>query len=193
MPSAERVLSHSELVYAPGERALAADLFRAIGCRVLDPRTDECPLELGPAAEPYLVIFVDPKATDLFDNVLYASEVPAEQWAFEQALRAAMERGELRRTFGAFAESFRRFPQGLTHLGIGVTEAQLERAVKSIAETPELAKRVEVAGPYRPGEPGAVDPRVIQAFLRTDIVSSGLLCAGQQLELQVRVDRPRSG
>ena len=192
MAALQRVLSHSEMVYAPGERALARDLFRAIGCRVLDPQTDECPPELGPAAAPYLVIFVDPQGTDLFDNILYASEVPAEQWAFEQALRGAMAKGELSRTFGAFSESFRKFPQGLTHLGIGVTEPQLERAVAAIAGTPELAKRVEVAGPYRPGGPGAVDPRVIQAFLRTDIVSGGLLCAGQQIELQVRVDRPRA-
>jgi hypothetical protein len=191
MASPQRVLSHTEMVYAPGERALARDFFRAIGCRVLDPQTDECPEGLGPAAEPYLVIFVDPEDRDLFDNVLYASEVPAEQWAFEQALRGAMQAGELSRTFGAFAESFRRFPQGITHLGLGVTEPQLERAVRTIAETPELAKRVEVAGPYRPGGPGAVDPRVIQAFLRTDIVSGSLLCAGQQIELQVRIDRPR--
>jgi len=193
MPSLERVLSHSEMVYAPGERALARDLFRAIGCRVLDPQTDECPPELGPAAAPYLVIFVDPAGTDLFDNVLYASEVPPEQWAFEQVLRGEMRRGgELARTWNAFAESYRRFPQGLTHLGIGVTEPQLERAVATIANTPELAKRVDVTGPYRPGGPGAVDPRVIQAFLRTDIVSGNLLCAGQQIELQVRVDRPRA-
>ena len=192
MPKLERVLSHSEMVYAPGERGLAAGLFRAIGCRVLDPQTDECPPELGPAAAPYLVIFVDPNGTDLFDNVLYASEVPAEQWAFEQALRAELGRdGELGRRHGAIAESFRRFPQGLTHLGIGVTEPQLERAVDAIRNTPELAKRVEVAGPYRPGGPGAVDPRVIQAFLRTDIVSGSLLCAGQHIELQVRIDAPR--
>jgi hypothetical protein len=124
--------------------------------------------------------------------VLYASEVPAEQWAFEQVLRGEMRRGgELARSYGAFAECFRKFPQGLTHLGIGVTEPQLERAVQTIAATPELAARVEVAGPYRPGGPGAVDPRVIQAFLRTDIVSGSLLCAGQQIELQVRIDRPR--
>jgi hypothetical protein len=41
---------------------------------------------------------------------------------------------------------------------------------------------------FRPGDPGSVDPRVIQAFLRTDIVSTSLLTAGQQIELQVRLD-----
>ena len=40
----------------------------------------------------------------------------------------------------------------------------------------------------RPGEPGSVDPRVIQGFIRTDIVSSGFLLAGQQIELQARLD-----
>jgi hypothetical protein len=47
---------------------------------------------------------------------------------------------------------------------------------------------VQVTGVYRPGDPGSVDPRVIQAFLRTDVVSTGLLLAGQQIELQVRLD-----
>ena len=145
-----------------------------------------------PAADPYLVIFVDPAATDLFDNVLYASEVPREQWAFEQALRRELRSGgEIAQGLAAYAESFRKFPQGFTHLGLGVSEPQLERALKTIRETPALASRVDVVGPYRPGEPGAVDPRVIQAFLRTDIVSASLLCAGQHIELQVRVDRPR--
>ena len=29
-----RLLNHGEMFYAPGERALARELFRAIGCRV---------------------------------------------------------------------------------------------------------------------------------------------------------------
>jgi len=92
-----RLLNHSEVFHAPGDRALARELFRATG--------------------PYLITFVDPKSTDLIDNVMYAPEV-------------------------------------------------------------------EPAGPVRPGEPGSVDPRVIQGFIRTDIVSSGFLLAGQQIELQ---------
>jgi hypothetical protein len=51
-----------------------------------------------------------------------------------------------------------------------------------------LQEWVRVAGPFRPGDPGSVDPRVIQAFIRTDIVSANLLAGEQQIELQVRLD-----
>ena len=90
------------MFYAPGDRALARDLFRAIGCRVLDPQEDAGPADLGAAAGPYLVVFVDPESTDLIDNVMYASEVAPEQWALRAgAARAPRVRcgpaGELRR------------------------------------------------------------------------------------------------
>ena len=46
-----RLLNHSEVFYAPGDRALARELFRAIGCRVLDPQEEEGPPDLGAAAD----------------------------------------------------------------------------------------------------------------------------------------------
>src|SRR4051812_33925299 len=82
-----RLLNHAETVYAPGDRAAARELFRAIGCRVLDPQEEDGPSDLGEAAWPYLIVFVDPESTDLIDNVLYSSEVQPEQWALEQVLR----------------------------------------------------------------------------------------------------------
>ena len=38
-----RLLNHNELIYAPGDRGLARDLFRALGCRVLDPQEETGP------------------------------------------------------------------------------------------------------------------------------------------------------
>ena len=66
-----KMLSHLELIYAPGERALARTLLRALGFRVLDPQTDPIPANLGPAAAPYLIVYLDPRSDDVFDNVLY--------------------------------------------------------------------------------------------------------------------------
>lgn len=186
---ASRLLNHAEMFYAPGDRGLARDLFRAIGCRVLDPQEDAGPADLGAAAGPYLVVFVDPESRDLIDNVMYASQVAPEQWAFEQQLRArlASDAG-LRASFDAYHASFVRHPQGMTHIGVAMDEPQLEAALARLASHREFEGRLAVTGVFRPGDPGCVDPRVIQAFLRTDILSTGLLCAGQQIELQVRLD-----
>ena len=184
-----RLLNHTEMFYAPGDRALARELFRAIGCRVLDPQEEAGPDDLGAAAGPYLIVFVDPDSTDLIDNVLYASEVEPAQWEFEQQLQArlASDAG-LQASFDAFNASFVRYPQGMTHFGVAMNEQQLDAALDRIANTPEFAGRLQVTGVFRPGDPGSVDPRVIQGFLRTDIVSTGLLTAGQQIELRVRLD-----
>jgi hypothetical protein len=184
-----RLLNHSELFYAPGDRALARALFRAIGCRVLDPQEEEAPSDLGPAGNPYLIIFVDPTSTDLIDNVMYASEVEPAQWQLEQALRERIAKDEsLQARYADYRACFARYPQGMTHLGVAMDEQQIDAALERVAAAPEFKGRLEIAGPFRPGEPGSVDPRVIQGFIRTDIVSSGFLLAGQQIELQARLD-----
>jgi hypothetical protein len=184
-----RLLNHNELIYAPGDRGLARDLFRALGCRVLDPQEETGPGDLGPAAGPYLIIFVQPDSDDLIDNVMYASEATPAQWAFERLLRNHIDGDEeLTEARKAFLAQFSVTPYAMTHFGIAMNEAQQEAALERIAANPELRKRVRVAGPFRPGDPGSVDPRVIQAFIRTDIVSANLLAGEQQIELQVRLD-----
>ena len=185
----QRILNHTEMVYAPGDRTLARELFRAIGCRVLDPQEEDGPDDLGAAAGPYLIVFVEPDSTDLIDNVLYASEVPPAQWELETQLRARLDTDDsLRTSYDAFNASFESYPQGMTHFGVAMNEQQLDAALERIAATPAFDGRLKVTGVYRPGDPGSVDPRVIQAFIRTDIVSTSLLTAGQQIELQVRLD-----
>lgn len=183
-----RFLNHTEVIYAPGDRALAKDLFRAIGCRVLDPQEEAGPPELGPAAGPYLIIFVDPDATDLIDNVMYASEVTPAQWGFEQELRRQLaEQPQLGEARGQYIDMFTAIPQAMTHFGMAMPEAELEATLDRLRSNPALVERVNISGPYRPGDPGSVDPRVVQAFLHTDIISSNVLAIGQQIELQARV------
>ena len=95
------------------------------GCRVLDPQEETGPGDLGPAAGPYLIIFVQPDSDDLIDNVMYASEATPAQWAFERLLRNHIdgdeELTEARKTFLA---QFSVTPYAMTHFGIAMNEAQ---------------------------------------------------------------------
>jgi len=185
-----KMLSHLELIHAPGERALAAKLLRALGFRVLDPQTDPIPANLGPAAAPYLIVYLDPRSDDVFDNVFYVSEVSAPQRRFEEALRERLAAdGELARLHEGLREAYAQMPQGMTHIGVGFATAdEIEQVCERIAREPELEGRVVVSPVYRPGGPGSLDDRVVQAFVYTDVVATGLLCAGQQIELQLRID-----
>lgn len=187
-PSA-KLLSHCELVYGPGDRELAATLLRAIGFRVLDPRKDPIPGNLGPAADPYLIVYLDPKGDDVFDNVLYCSEACGEQQRFESALRARMAQdAELAGLHRELCDAFVKLPQGMTHIGVGyASPREVEEALARVAAEPALRGRVRTTKVYRPGEEGSLDERVVQGFVYTDVLSTGLLCAGQQIELQYQV------
>ena len=186
-----KLLNHGEFVSAPGARDLVARFFRALGCRVLDPQTDPLPENLGPAAAPYLIIYLDDGDEDVIDNVFYASEVTPVQWEFEQCLREHLA-GEsaLAKAARAFRENFAHVPQAMTHLGIAFPSVEeLEAAVDRIAADPEVADRVQLSKIFRPGEPGSLDDRVVQTFAHTDLCSTGVITTGQQFELQVRLDR----
>ena len=185
-----RLLNHLELVYAPGERGLARRLLEGLGFRVVDPQCDPIPENLGPAAGPYLIVYLDPANDDVIDNVLYASEVREDQWRFESALRERIEADEaLAKRHEALRAAYTGMPQAMTHFGVAYPSAgEIETVVTCLAETPELEGRISLSPVYAPGGPGSVDDRVVQAFVYTDVVSMGLLCAGQQIELQVRLD-----
>ena len=185
-----RLLNHVEFVYAPGERELAKRLFRALGCRVVDPQEDDAPEELGPAAGPYLIVYLDSADPDPFDNVFYASEVTPVQWAFEERLKETLSSDtKLAEAHAALRGNYPRFPQAMTHLGLAFPNVtEVEAALERLRGEEALAGRAHISPLYRPGEESSVDERVVQAFVHTDIGSSGLLSIGQQFELQVRVD-----
>jgi len=185
-----RLLNHVELSYAPGERPLARQLFEGLGCRVLDPQTDPIPSNLGPAAAPFLIIYVDPGDDDVIDNVLYASEAREDQWRFEQALHARMaEDDELSTLHKGLRGAYTGMPQAMTHFGIAYPSGEeIDQAMARLSASPDLEGRITLSDVYRPGGPGSVDDRVVQGFVYTDIVSVGLLCGGQQIELQARLD-----
>ena len=185
-----RMLNHVELVYAPGERPLARCLLEGLGFRVYDPQTESTPGELGEEASAYMVVYLDSDAEDVFDNVLYVSEVTENQWRRECLLRDRIAKDEeLASAHRNLREAFVREPQAMTHFGVAYPSLEEVEAVRSrITNTPELEGRVTLSSLYKPGEPGAADAPLAQSFLHTDVFTTGLLCAGQQIELQVRLD-----
>ena len=185
-----RLLNHAEFVYAPGDRDLTSRLFEALGCRVVDPQRGASPDNLGPAASPYLIIYLDRGDDDVIDNVFYASEVTPVQWRFELALRDQLASdAPLAAAARTQREQFAKTPHAMTHLGLAFPSvSELEAAVDTIARDAALAARIQRSKIYRPGEPDSADDRVVQAFLHTDICSNHLLTTGQQFELQVRLD-----
>jgi hypothetical protein len=162
-----RPLNHAELVHRPGERELTRRALEALGCEVRDGTTG-------------VWIFGD--------DVFLVSEVTAEQWAFEEWLgrRIGDEPGA---PYAEFIQQLAVQPQRYHHFGIGfATLAAWEEAVERIRRLPDtdpaLGERLEVAAVFRPGDPGAFGDDFVQAFVRTDIFSVGLLTLGQTIELQ---------
>jgi hypothetical protein len=171
-------LNHVEMVYRPGERALAGRVFELLGMKVLD------------RGGIWMTALVDPEVADFSNNACYASEVTPEQWALEQTLATAIDRtgdavGERAR---AYLERLRKEPQRSFHFGIRFLarddfEAALDR-VRAAHDDPELDGRVTLSAVCHPDGPGAYAPNMIQAFVRTDVVAAGLLAFGQHVELQ---------
>ena len=167
----ERSITHVETVYRPGERELAKQVFELLGFRVLD------------RGGTFFTAMVEPEQTNGSVNACYSSEVTAEQWALES---------ELQRQAGDAVERFRTgrrtVPQRSFHFGFRVGEqgqqdALVER-VRAAGEAGDLAGRVGVDGVFRPGDPGALAPNMVQAFVWTDVIASGLLTLGQYVEIQ---------
>lgn len=166
-----RTITHVEFLYGAGERELAKEVFTVLGCRVRDQ---------GGA---FFTAFVEPSENDSANNVFYASEATDEQQEFERRLRATAGDAST-----AFAHARRAIPQRAFHCGFRVPDeaaldALLER-VRTAAASGPLAGRIDVAGVYRPGQPGAIAPNMVQAFIWTDVIATGLLTLGQIIEAQ---------
>ncbi len=177
-----RFLNHAELVYRPGERKLVPRVFEALGCIAVE------------TGGPYLVIQIDPSQGDLINNVLYASEVSAEQWEFETLLQQELGRS---REFAAAHRAYDSLraaqPQRTTHFGIRMASVtELEQTLERVGslKDPELEGRLEISGVFRPGDPGALSDALIQAFVRTDVCACGLISFGQLIELQAQLPSP---
>jgi hypothetical protein len=175
-----KALNHVELVYPPGERALARAVFELLGCDIHD------------SGGPFLSGKIASGQADLVNNVMYASEVTPEQWALEQALRASLDGGVLEAPGSTYIDNQRSHPQRSCHFGIRYPTAEeldatLDRIEHVEEHAPELTGRITVSGVFRPGDPGSYTDTMTQAFVRTDVIASGLLAFGQHIELQWQV------
>jgi hypothetical protein len=171
-------LNHVELVYRPGERALAARLFELLGFRVMD------------TGGTFLSAFIDAGTSDFLNNALYASEVTPEQWTLDRALLDDFDRDDRVGTAArAYLDRLANEPQRSFHFGIRYPDLEQLEATLAAIETAgrddsELGGRVSVSGVFRPGDPGAYTDLMVQAFVKTDVVAAGLLALGQHVELQ---------
>ncbi|MFI1379965.1 hypothetical protein [Embleya sp. NPDC020886] len=172
-----RRISHVELLHRPGERAQARRVLELLGCRVLD------------RGGHFFSAFVEPAVSDYRANVLYASEVTPEQWAFEQQLGVASAEGPLARAQASWMAHMRANPQYSYHFGLRLPSEQVLDAALARVEAAgrpggDLAGRIEVVSVFRPGDPDAATDTMVQAFVRTDVVACGLIALGQHIELQ---------
>ncbi len=148
-----RQLNHVEMVYRPGERALAARVFELLGMRVADHGGE------------WFFSLIDPAVADVANNACYASQVTPEQWALEQALEATIdepsddELGSVARTYLARlrAEPQRSFHFGIRYFAREDFDATLER-VRAAESDAELAGRVALIGVFHPDDPGTLAP-----------------------------------
>jgi hypothetical protein len=177
-------LNHVEMVYRPGERALAGRVFELLGMRVLD------------RGGTWMTGLVDPDVADFSNNACYASEVTPEQWALEQTLADAVDGSDdaVGASVRAYLDRLRTEPQRSFHFGIRFHsrddfDATLER-IRAADADPELAGRIAVSAVFHPDDPGAAAPNMIQAFVRTDVVAAGVLAFGQHVELQWHLPKP---
>lgn len=191
-----RALSHVALNVDRGEGPLAARFLTAIGLQV----TDNGPSLLG---DPWYTAVVDPAtyAGDLEHLGFFVVPASDAQRAVEAAIyeRLAEERHAL------LAEK-RRKPDSNGHVALRYRAVEdVEEALGRIRADDDLAERIEVLT-FRPAEPAPeVAARLsasavfagaapvgylrtgVQAFLLTDIVSTGLLSLGQGFELSAEL------
>jgi hypothetical protein len=172
--------NHVEMVHRPGEAHLVRKLLSLLG--------------FEPVTSPAL--FAGVTWTSTPDKILWVSEVTAEQWAFEQWLQGQLKESGTAES-RAYAENLKVQPQKYSHFGLGQTslaqwESVVARLREAAANDPELKGRISLPLVARPEDKGSVcddtggkiGRTLYQAFLRTDLISTGLLTLGQAIEIQ---------
>lgn len=164
----ERRITHVELLHAPGERALAARVFELLGCTVSD------------SGRHWFSAFVDSNLTDYANNVLYASEAPADQLAIEATMFDCVD---------AWTTMLRSDPQKSPHFGLRVGTVEEHRAIidrvrNAAVDDPELRGRIDVIGVFPHDASDAIATNMDQAFVWTDVIACGPLRLGQVIEVQ---------
>jgi hypothetical protein len=170
-----RRLNHVEFAHRPGEAGLAVMLFEALGC--------SCTVIDTPPYGAYVVVSLD--GSPHGENDMFASEAEPEQLALERALAGAVSGDTLERFRALQLERpFRVNHVGLRIPSVGALDETIARL--EALEAGELAGRLQLGfGMERSlDEARASDTPVKQRWVWTDVIGTGLLALGQQIELQ---------
>lgn len=176
-----RRLNHVEFAHRPGEGALAVELFEALGCA--------CETIDTPPYGKYVVVSLD--GSPHGENDMFASEAEPEQLALEDALLreiAADASG-----IGKAAQRFRGLQRDkafrATHIGLRIPDvAAFDGVIARLGALAagKFAGRLELGFAMERSleESRATGTPVKQIWVWTDVISTGLLALGQQIELQ---------
>jgi hypothetical protein len=176
-------LNHVEVLYQRGERQLAMDFTRLLGCTPIETA------QMNETGSTYICVHPDDADRDGMNNVLYLSEIRAPQHDLEQGLRKSFAAdAELATLAEAYRHKARTLPYGIPHFGLRFPSFESIDPVLGRLETcanPALRDRYRVTA-IRPTDSAALSSELIQAFVYTDIVATGLFCLGQVIELQAQ-------
>lgn len=176
-----RRLNHVEFAHRPGEGDLAVTLFEALGlhCRVIDT----------PPYGQYIVVSLD--GSPHGENDMFASAAEPEQLALEDAFAGAIavEGSPLARAAGGFRHLQREKAFRAAHFGLrmpGVAALDTVIAALDALARGTLAGRLDLGFTMERShaEARATDSPMKQIWVWTDVISTGLLTVGQQIELQ---------
>ena len=176
-------LNHVETLYQRGERELAMAFTRMLGCTPIEtPQVNE-------TGSTYICVHPDNQDRDGMNNVLYLSEIRAAQHELEVQLRQSLTRETcLADALAAYRHKAETLPYGIPHFGLRFPSFESIEPVLHALETcsdPAMQGRFQVMA-IRPGDKAALTQELIQAFVYTDIIASGLFCLGQVIELQAQ-------
>ncbi len=172
-------LNHVELLYQRGDRELAVELMEMLGCTAIPTS------QVNETGSTYICIHPDDDDQDPVNNVLYLSEIRAPQHDLEEVLKSTISRDTpLSEVVEAYRHRARTLPYGIPHFGLRFPNFESIEPVLDRLENctnPALTEHMSVMV-LRPGDDAALTDNLIQAFVYTDIVATGLFCLGQVIE-----------
>lgn len=176
-------LNHVELLYQSGDRELAVELLEMLGCTVIDtPQVSE-------TGSTYMCVHPDDNDRDPVNNVMYLSEIRPPHRQLEDVLKATIAKEKaLSEVVDAYRHRARTLPYGIPHFGLRFPNFDSIEPVLQRLENctnPAITDRMSVMA-LRPSDPAALTDNLIQGFVYTDIVATGLFCLGQVIELQAQ-------
>ncbi len=172
-------LNHVEFLHRPGEASLVIELFESFNCR--------CEQIDSPPFGKYIVVRM---SDDYGQNDFFASAAEPEQLALEDALQRQIDGGDsdLATGFATFRQLLDQRPYRASHIGIRLPSVAVYDDVIQRLESlsaGKLAGRLTLGFSMRhtPEEAETGIP-LKQVWVWTDLMSTGLLSTGQQIEIQ---------